>query len=247
MKLIRFYFEVLEMSPTDDAAFLRSVLASPNDDTVRLVYADWLEEQNDPRAEFLRLENQLLQLPAKKQKSAKIYSRLEELHRTLDPDWVALIRRVPMMDVIEVCLSDLEKELPGLNYVVGFHISRVPIVPDTKPEGYITTALGPKVKVRHLVSVSGEDLLTEVEGCLKYRGASGSHGPERSSLKSAPVKNAIARVMNYLRESVHSATRIARIHYAHGVYPGFHPIFWGFDYLLVKPQCAVVFIGASSD
>lgn len=38
-------------------AFRRAILADPDDDTVRLAYADWLEERGDgPRAEFIRLQ-----------------------------------------------------------------------------------------------------------------------------------------------------------------------------------------------
>jgi uncharacterized protein (TIGR02996 family) len=40
----------------DGDALLSAVIANPDDDTVRLVYADWLEEQGDPRAEFIRLQ-----------------------------------------------------------------------------------------------------------------------------------------------------------------------------------------------
>jgi uncharacterized protein (TIGR02996 family) len=40
-------------------AFLRAVIESPDDDTPRLVCADWLEENGDPaRAEFIRLQVQ---------------------------------------------------------------------------------------------------------------------------------------------------------------------------------------------
>jgi uncharacterized protein (TIGR02996 family) len=39
---------------TDDAAFRNAILAAPDDDAPRLVYADWLEERGDPRAEFVR-------------------------------------------------------------------------------------------------------------------------------------------------------------------------------------------------
>ncbi len=37
-----------------EEAFLRALLAVPHDDAARLVYADWLEEQGDPRAAALR-------------------------------------------------------------------------------------------------------------------------------------------------------------------------------------------------
>src|SRR5262249_1393667 len=41
---------------TDEAAFLRSILDDPDDEANRLVYADWLEERGDPRAELIRLQ-----------------------------------------------------------------------------------------------------------------------------------------------------------------------------------------------
>jgi uncharacterized protein (TIGR02996 family) len=42
---------------TQDEAFLQAILEEPDDDTPRLVYADWLDENGDPdRAEFIRLQ-----------------------------------------------------------------------------------------------------------------------------------------------------------------------------------------------
>jgi uncharacterized protein (TIGR02996 family) len=44
----------------DREAFLRAIRADPADDTVRLVYADWLDEHGDPeQAEFVRLQIEL--------------------------------------------------------------------------------------------------------------------------------------------------------------------------------------------
>jgi len=40
---------------TDHDAFVAAIVNAPDDATARLVYADWLEERGDPRAEFLRL------------------------------------------------------------------------------------------------------------------------------------------------------------------------------------------------
>jgi uncharacterized protein (TIGR02996 family) len=42
-----------------EESFLRAIADDPADNTTRLVYADWLEERGDPRAEFLRLEYEL--------------------------------------------------------------------------------------------------------------------------------------------------------------------------------------------
>ena len=41
---------------SDEAAFLEVLKANPADDTARLVYADWLDEHDEPlKAEYLRL------------------------------------------------------------------------------------------------------------------------------------------------------------------------------------------------
>src|SRR5262245_23894499 len=40
----------------EEAAFLRAILDSPTDDANRLVYADWLEERDDPRADLIRTQ-----------------------------------------------------------------------------------------------------------------------------------------------------------------------------------------------
>jgi uncharacterized protein (TIGR02996 family) len=41
---------------TDESAFLAAILADADNDTPRLVYADWLEERGDPRGEFIRVQ-----------------------------------------------------------------------------------------------------------------------------------------------------------------------------------------------
>lgn len=43
-----------------EADFLRMITENPHDWTPRLVLADWLEEQGDPRAEMIRLQHFLL-------------------------------------------------------------------------------------------------------------------------------------------------------------------------------------------
>lgn len=45
---------------SDEASFLRAIIAEPADDTARLVYADWLDEHDQPeRAEFIRVQIEL--------------------------------------------------------------------------------------------------------------------------------------------------------------------------------------------
>ena len=40
-----------------------AIVASPDDDTLRLVYADWLDEKGDPRGTFIRLDLALAEVP----------------------------------------------------------------------------------------------------------------------------------------------------------------------------------------
>jgi uncharacterized protein (TIGR02996 family) len=49
------------MSREED--FLQAILENPDDDVPRLIFADWLEEQGDPRGEFIRLQCELAGLP----------------------------------------------------------------------------------------------------------------------------------------------------------------------------------------
>src|SRR5262249_53469405 len=38
---------------------LQAILENPEDQTIRLIYADWLEERGNPRGEFIRVQIQL--------------------------------------------------------------------------------------------------------------------------------------------------------------------------------------------
>jgi uncharacterized protein (TIGR02996 family) len=74
-----------------EAAFLESILAGPLESVHSLVYADWLEDQGDPRAEFVRLAagsgDGDLAGPAQEE----LASRLRELRASCDPWWAESI------------------------------------------------------------------------------------------------------------------------------------------------------------
>jgi uncharacterized protein (TIGR02996 family) len=48
--------------PAIEDAFLQSILENPDDDSVRLIFADWLMERDDPRGEFIRIQCELARL-----------------------------------------------------------------------------------------------------------------------------------------------------------------------------------------
>jgi uncharacterized protein (TIGR02996 family) len=81
---------------TTEEGLLREVIDHPHDPAARLIYADWLEEHGDPRAEFLRLEVALGEMPEDDARYADSFARLRSLWTTLDRDWLAQVSRSPV-------------------------------------------------------------------------------------------------------------------------------------------------------
>jgi uncharacterized protein (TIGR02996 family) len=81
--------------PPEEMVFLRALLDMPEDRNTWLVYADWLDDRSDPRAEFLRLmvAHSLMAArdPARKQTEA----RLKQLRAELDPNWMMMFDPAP--------------------------------------------------------------------------------------------------------------------------------------------------------
>ena len=75
---------------TEDEPFLRALLANPDDRTTRLVYADWLDDRADPRAEYLRLSARVADLPHDNASRADLRRRMLELQAGQPPWWVAI-------------------------------------------------------------------------------------------------------------------------------------------------------------
>lgn len=75
----------------EEARFLHAIHDSPEDPLVRSVYADWLEERGDSRAEYLRLGSQLVATQLENQAGPGIRRRMIELRANLPPDWLALL------------------------------------------------------------------------------------------------------------------------------------------------------------
>jgi uncharacterized protein (TIGR02996 family) len=73
--------------------FVRHIRENPDDAGLRLIYADWLEERNDPRAAFLRVEVELAALPQDDERRPALQARLREMAPTIDPDWLAALDR----------------------------------------------------------------------------------------------------------------------------------------------------------
>src|SRR5215470_6533504 len=82
-----------------DNAFVLAILEHPEDDTPRLVFADWLDEHDQPeRAEFIRLQVRLTAMPEWNDEHRRIMERESELLRVHRAAWA-----------VELGIFDLEK------------------------------------------------------------------------------------------------------------------------------------------
>ena len=77
----------------DDQALFQAILADPEDDLPRLIYADWCEENGEAdRAEFIRVQIELARLPelaprAGEGRAAELRRREQELWRQHGATW----------------------------------------------------------------------------------------------------------------------------------------------------------------
>src|SRR5438128_1749235 len=58
-----------------EEAFLQAIRESPDDDDLRLVFADWLEERDDPHGELMRVQVELARLPRRSPRRTALLSR----------------------------------------------------------------------------------------------------------------------------------------------------------------------------
>lgn len=73
---------------SEEQAFLSAIVANPDDHTAKLVYADWLTERDDPRAEIVRLK---VQIATPHANTLEARERLGELEKTAPATWLVLL------------------------------------------------------------------------------------------------------------------------------------------------------------
>jgi len=165
----------------EETAFLRGIAASPEDDLPRLVYADWLEERDDPRHEFLRLAVRAHSETTKPSDLPSPLNRLCELRRIVSPEWVRQVHpALAMDDVREVVFLSMferivrphvfvqvQREEPS-RYLLGLLRQRYP---ECEPGSEMHTNLGLPmggVLFRVLKHEWVEDGRCEIEGMMDF-------------------------------------------------------------------------------
>src|SRR5262249_58169856 len=74
-------------------AFLADILEHADDDTPRLVYADWLDEHGQPeRAEFIRVQCELERIPQDDPRRLALEDRAADLQRVWGAKWAQPFR-----------------------------------------------------------------------------------------------------------------------------------------------------------
>jgi uncharacterized protein (TIGR02996 family) len=77
---------------THHDAFLQAVLEKPDDDTPRLIYADWLSDHDDPRGDFIRVQCRLASAPADDPRRPEWEAHEGELLRRHQDEWLGGLR-----------------------------------------------------------------------------------------------------------------------------------------------------------
>lgn len=89
---------------SDSSGFLAEVIAEPDSDIPRLIYADWLEEQGSPRGEFIRVQCELDQM------------------NDLDPRWLDHLARSEqlLLQYGEQWATEIGQDVRKCQYTRGF-------------------------------------------------------------------------------------------------------------------------------
>lgn len=73
----------------EQQAIIREIVARPDDDLPRLIYADWLDERGDPQGEFIRIQCALARGEQSPDETRELRERETELLRAYRGEWVA--------------------------------------------------------------------------------------------------------------------------------------------------------------
>jgi uncharacterized protein (TIGR02996 family) len=76
----------------DESTFLQAILDEPEDDGLRLIFADWLEERGDARGEFIRVQCELARMPAKDARRRRLQERERALLYKHERRWLGPLR-----------------------------------------------------------------------------------------------------------------------------------------------------------
>jgi uncharacterized protein (TIGR02996 family) len=103
----------------EEQAFVTAIVNDPRDRLTRLVYADWMDENSDPRGEYLRLLCEVAQLEESDGREQRV-GRLQQLRANFDGNWLASMQRgLGWRILLEVNMLPFEEREYGERYQFG--------------------------------------------------------------------------------------------------------------------------------
>lgn len=125
---------------TNHSAFIEAIQHDPSDDAVRLVYADWLEEHDQPdAADYLRAELELAKLKINSAAAPALRDRLWQAWSKVDAPWLATFTQPQMLRANPTPFPslwinfDLGKLRPGENTYDRWPYESLPPVANVGP------------------------------------------------------------------------------------------------------------------
>jgi uncharacterized protein (TIGR02996 family) len=106
--------------PMNDEAFIQAILASPDDQSLRLAYADWLDERGDPRGPFLRAHHEMRRAPIGSADYRKHRLRRDRWGKQCDPTWRKLMLRASFPEIRKM-VAELDEHDPDRTIFASDH------------------------------------------------------------------------------------------------------------------------------
>jgi uncharacterized protein (TIGR02996 family) len=105
------------MSPQEQH-LIDEIRANPNLEEARYIYADWLEDQGDPRAEIVRL-----QMPLSNTQAVGSYVfqqlkvRFDQLCEDVDPTWLSQMQSIPFVSANAMVTREHQSNRPPTEFM----------------------------------------------------------------------------------------------------------------------------------
>ncbi len=145
--------------------FIREIFYEPEDYSARMIYADWLEEHQDFRAELLRMDLELQQAKITDEQRESIQRRRKKLLSRVDREWVTLLA----MTDIEKCPAAVQAEIDARAELDDVHVLNTwEDPPETKaPEAEITFRLRCPKRWENLIPIDENQQIRFCNECQR--------------------------------------------------------------------------------
>ena len=147
-----------------------AVLADPEDDSARLILADWLEEQGDSLADFIRVQIAIADAKRRKQDPATdLQQREGKLYLKHKNDWLAAFHH-QLAETTDLSVDDASSLLSGVLYHRGLPAWMGITIEDLIRCGDALLAIGPwdSIRLDHSSTATYSEL-AEWQGLRQFR------------------------------------------------------------------------------